>query len=238
MRSTTFCVLAAVLAAGCGSGGSGYKPVPVKPIDSAALSPESEKDLFPFAVGNQWTYEGETQQRIEGRTGTGRIELTFRISKVTPTAGGEIAEVEVTTSTNPNKKDLQRWERNAKGLFQTAVGNPMIPFTPAQPVLMFPVEPNRKFSWKGTGMTPVGKVGTNTLDGEILPVQEVFGVSERFSGIGVSTRGTFASGTSKGLVAASAFFAPKVGLVRYRQEVVIGGNVAVQTLALKAKTVR
>lgn len=238
MRSIAPLFFVTLFAAGCGSGGSSYKPEPVKPVGTASIKPGEEAKLFPWAVGNQWTYACETTQQVQGQTVGGAFDLTFKITAVTPTADGERCEVEITNSTNPKAKDLQRWERNSKGIFQVAVGNPMIAYNPPQPVILFPAETGRKFTWKGSGMTPAAKQGTTTVESEILGPQQVDGATERYSAIAVSTKGTFSYGTSNGQVASTAYWQPGTGLVRYRQEVAIGNGVSLQVLRLKAKTVR
>lgn len=238
MRNGLLLGIGAAVLAGCGSGGDGYKPQPVKPVEKLALSEEDQKALFPIAVGNQWTYAAQAEQRSGGRGGSARFDLTFKIVKVTPTADGEIADVEITSDQPGSKKDFQRWQRNSKGIFQLAVGNPLIPFDPPMPVILFPAETGRKFTWKGTGMTSASRSGTSSMTMEVLPVQEVFTESERFSAIGVLSNGTFSTGQANGVMASTVYLVPKVGLVRYRQEIASGQTQAIQTLSLKAKTVR
>jgi len=228
----------AAFVAGCGSSGSAYKPVPVKPVEPVAVQSVDEKSLFPIKTGNQWTYTGQTITRVSGRQGNTDFEMTFKIVKATPKGNGQVADIEVTTNLPNSKVDHQRWEVNDKGIYQLAVGNPPVPFNPPQPIALFPLETDRKFAWKGLGMTPGGKSGTSNLNGKILAAQEVDGASERFSAIGVETKGTFTVDKANGQVASTAFWSPGVGLVRYRQEIMVGENVAVQTLRLKAKTLR
>lgn len=229
---------AALLAAGCGSSQGKYQPQPLKPLPPAAVKPGEEANLFPLKVGNQWTYSVESVTRIGAQTGTGRTEMVFKVLAVTPGANGSVAKIEVKTTTPDAKPDIQSWAVNKSGIYQLAVGTPPIPFSPMQPVVMFPVETGRKFSWKGTGLTAGGKLGTSTVDSKVLPQQEVDGDGARYTAIGVDSRGTFSVGTAKGQMASLAFWTPNVGLVRYRHEVAFGNRVEVLTLKLKAKTVR
>lgn len=228
----------AALVAGCGSSSSGYKPEPVKPVEAIAVKSVDEKTLFPIKVENQWTYTGQTVTRVNGRQANTDFEMTFKIVKATPKGTGQVADIEVTTNIPNSKTDYQKWEVNDKGIYQLAVGNPPVPFNPPQPIALFPLETDRNFAWKGLGMTPGGKSGTSNLSGKILAVQEVDGATERFSAVGVETKGTFTVDKANGRVASTAFWSPGIGLVRYRQEIEVGENVAVQTLRLKAKTLR
>lgn len=224
--------------AGCGSSGSAYKPTPAKPVEAANVKAGDEKLLFPLKEGNQWTYTGQTVTRVQGRQASTDFEMVFKIVKVTPKGSGAVADIEVTTTLPNSKVDHQRWEVNDKGIYQVAVGNPPVAFNPPQPIALFPAEPDRKFAWKGTGVTPGGGNGTANLESKTLAAQEVDGATDRFSALGVETKGTFQVGKAKGQVASMAFWSPNVGLVRYRQEIMVGENVAVQTLRLKAKTLR
>lgn len=227
-----------LLVAGCGSGQGKYQPQPQKPLPPVAVKPGDEASLFPLKVGNQWTYSVESLTRIGTQTGTGRTEMIFKVLQVTPGANGTIAKIEVKTTSPNAKPDTQIWEVNKSGIYQRSVGNPPIPFVPVQPVVMFPAEAGKKFSWKGTGLTAGGKLGTSTVESKTMPQQEVDGDGARYTAIGVDSRGTFSIGATKGMMASLSFWSPGVGLVRYRHEVAYENRVEVLTLKLKAKTVR
>lgn len=231
-------VAAAVSMAGCGSSGSNYKPTPIKPVEEVSLKTGEEESLFPIKEGNQWTYVGQTVTRVGGRQAATDFEMVFKVVKVTAKGNGQVANIEVTTNLPNSKVDYQQWEVNDKGIYQLSVGNPPVPFSPPQPIALFPMEADRTFAWKGGGMTPGGKSGQSNLTGKILAPQEVDTASERYSAYGVESKGTFTVDKANGRVASFAFWTPGVGLVRYKQEIVVGENLAVQTLRLKAKTLR
>lgn len=237
-RLPLFAIAAAAVLAGCGSSGSNYKPTPVKPVDEVALKPGDEKSLFPVKEGNQWTYVGQTVTRVGGRQASTDFEMVFKVVKVTPKGNGTVASIEVNTNLPNSKTDYQQWEVNDKGIYQLSVGNPPVPFNPPQPIALFPMEADRNFAWKGGGMTPGGKSGQSSLTSKILAPQEVDTASERYSAYGVETKGTFSVDKANGRVASFAFWTPGVGLVRYKQEIAVGENVAIQMLKLKAKTLR
>lgn len=242
----SFLGLAGLIASGCGSGGSSYEPTPTKPASELTFQPGEELSMFPLAVGNQWTYSAETTQAVQGKgSGSGKFELTLKVVKVTPIEGGNRAEIEVVTtqSTQADSKagsrtDRQVWDVTKKGIYQLSVGTPAVPFEPSQPNLLFPPDADRKFSYKGTGITPAGGKGTIQLDCRILPMQRVDTENESYPAIPVESKGTFQVGNTKGQMASMAYWAPKVGLVRFRQELLGANAMLALTLKLKAKTVR
>lgn len=234
---TYFLIFVALFAIGCGSNSGSYQPQSVKPVAQAAVRPGDEANLFPLKEGNQWTYTVESATRIGNQTGSGRADMVFKVVKVTPTGDGVVANIEVKTSTAAEPSQ-QVWEVNKRGIYQRSVDTPPVPFTPMQPVVLFPLEPGRKFSWKGTGITAGGKLGTSTINSTILPLQEVDGESGRYSAVGVESRGTFANGAAKGQMASLAYWSPGSGLVRYRHEVAYENRVEILTLKLKTKSVR
>lgn len=239
------CLAASVFVSGCGSGGSDYKPSPAKPPEPLAFQPGDELSMFPLAVGNQWTYTAESTQAVQGRgSGSGKFEMTLKVLKVTPIAGGNRADIEVITSQSTagaetkSNTDRQVWDVTSKGIYQLSVGQPPVPFEPSQPNILFPPDEGREFSYKGTGVTPAGGKGSITIESKILPAQMVDAESDSYSAIPVESKGTFQVGNTKGQMAALAYWSPKVGLVRFRQELSTGNAIATLTLKLKAKTIR
>jgi hypothetical protein len=239
-RSILFATALSALALwGCGSSSSrDYAPDEAKPLEAASLKPGEETKLFPLKEGNQWTYVLESASRVGSRQATGTAQMTFSVKKVTPKDDGVVAQIEVKTDAEGNKPDIQTWAVNSRGIFQISVGNPPVSYSPMQPVVLFPLDPERKFSWKGTGLTPAGPQGASQVDSKVLAPQEVDGATERFSAFPVESKGTFSFGSSKGQMASLAYWAPNVGLVRYRHEVMVGDRLEAMTLKLKAKTLR
>lgn len=229
---------AGIALAGCGSAESEYKPTPSKPVEVVEVQPGEERSLFPLKEGNQWTYTGQTASRVQGRPSTTDFEMVFKVVKVVPRGNGSLADIEVSTNLPNSKVDYQRWEVNDKGIYQVTLGNPPVAFSPAQPIVLFPLTADRTFVWKGRGMTPAGQPGTSTLDGTILAPQVVDTANERVSAYGVESKGTFQAGDAKGQVESISYWTPGVGLVRYQQRIAVGQNAAVQTLRLKTKTLR
>jgi hypothetical protein len=243
---TALLAVTALVAPGCGSGGSNYEPTPAKPAADLTFQPGDELSMFPLAVGNQWTYSAETTQAVQGKgSGTGKFELTLKVIKVTPIEGGNRAEIEVVTTQSTqtdaragSRTDRQVWDVTNKGIYQLSVGQPPVPFEPSQPNLLFPPDAERKFSYKGTGITPAGGKGTIQLDCRILPMQRVDTENESYPAIPVESKGTFQVGKTKGQMASMAYWSPKIGLVRFRQELAGANALLALTLKLKAKTVR
>src|SRR5262249_1271038 len=134
--------------------------------------------------------------------------------------------------------DHQVWQITKKGIFQVSAGKQGNTYDPPQPALLFPPEPGRKFSWKGKGVTPAAEEGTQELESTVLSFQEVDTDRDKYWSIPVESRGTFEGPKAKGQIASVAYWAPKVGLVRYRQSVASGGALLTISMKLKAKSVR
>src|SRR4026207_1705378 len=89
-------VAGAMAAFGCGSGGSGYTPTPVKPAASESFKPGDELAMFPSKVGNQWTYMIEQTSAAKGKnTVSLKGELTLKVVAVNPIANGNVMELDV-----------------------------------------------------------------------------------------------------------------------------------------------
>ena len=157
---------------------------------------------------------------------------------VTKIPDGVRANVDVTSDIEGSRIDHQIWEVNSKGIYQIAVGNPSITYNPPQPVILFPPTAERRFSWKGTGISPVGKEGSSVLNSVIRAMQSVDASTGQYPAICVETKGTFVSDKTNGVVSSLAYWSPKVGLVRYVQTAIVGNNAVIQTLRLKASTLR
>lgn len=217
IANITVVALAGIVALGCGSKSKGtYQPVATKKVEPAKIAPGNEAELFPAKEGSQWVYE--TEQVTAQGTQVG--EVIFRAVKVIPTADGNKVQFEME---NGGKIiDRQTWLINGKGIFQLTSGPQQVAFEPPQPVLLFPADAGRTFSWQGKGVTSGGQIGTSTIKSTIIGPQEIDTGTGTMSGIAVQQ-------TSEGKVNNQAFktasmvwFVPKVGLARYKQQVAAG----------------
>ena len=80
--------------------------------------------------------------------------------------------------------------------------------------------------------------GEQNLDSKILAGQSVDTTNDQIWAIPVESKGTFKTPKAKGLVASTAYWAPGIGLVRFRQEVAVGDTNAVMTMKLKTKSLQ
>lgn len=229
---------ALVVVVGCGSGGGGtYQPKQVKAPEKATVVAGQEAKLFPLSKGNSWTYVGEAVQRAGNQTRTAPFEFTLRVANVeTDANGNQNADIEVVVEGRVNER--QQWRVNSRGIYQLSAGNDRIPFTPPQPAILFPIDMNRTFEWQGRGMSPAGQVSNFSSSSRVLAPQEVDTDAGRFSAIPVESRGRITQGDQTGQYATTAFWVPNVGLVRFRQEVVIGNTAQIQVLRLKQSVVQ
>lgn len=238
-RNQLLCGAAALVAiAGCGSGSSGsYTAQPVKKIDEAKFSPGQEANLFPWKVGNQWTFVLEThRQSAEGQGSDPARELTYKVVSVTPTGAGTKAKFEVSEA--GKVADVQTWEQNAKGLFQLTLSAENMAFDPPQPAVMFPMDTGQTFKWSGTGMVPGNKKGTSKVESRVVGPQEVDTEMGRMSAIAVESQTQWTSGEIKGITNSVAWWTPGYGIVRFKQTA-IANNVAItQLLKLKSATLK
>lgn len=229
MTQKSFLILiVAASAAGCGSGGGAYVPKPIKAAEPVDVSTTDWSTIFPFKVGNQWTFDVQSVRMENGQQVSGSGEVIFRCSKVTPVADGTKAEIEVIV--NDKLNETQVWLVNAKGLYQISVGTKAIPFVPMQPAVMFPPEKDRTFTWEGTGMTPLGAAGTakvkSTVDG---PLEVDTGMGP-MTAIGITSVTNATVNGKSGSTKSTTWWKPGVGVVRYFS-VTTGSS---QTLKLKS----
>ena len=189
-----------------------------------------------WTVGNQWTYTVESQQNVNGKTQTGKGEVTFKVVNVKPAGGGTQATLEV--SSGGKVTDTQVWLQNDKGLYQVSVGKDKSPYTPMQPQIMFPVEAGKKYTWKGTGITPAAKTGTMTMKSEILGPQEVDTDMGPMSGIAIESFTSARVDNQTVTATSTTWWGPKKGLIRYRQASGFGNTQTIQILKLKSFSIK
>lgn len=231
------------LALGCGSkGGSNEVRKPPKKVPQAALKPGEEQSLLPLKVGNQWTYEAESQSP----SGSQKAEVTIRVAKVTPSEDGAVAVLE-TVNADGQVTQVQTWRTNSKGIYQLASGEPgktATPYTPPQPTIVFPFTAGTtKFSWTGTGICAVGRAGSEKTTARVLSPQEIDTGQGTVSAFPVESGGQFEVSDDKGkkvkgLVATTTYWVPNLGIARFQQQIQIGNSAAIQTLRLKASVLK
>jgi hypothetical protein len=257
MKIAFWTVSAAVIAAGCNSGGGGakYEPkTPEKKPELTAIPADTGMDFWPVNVGNQWTYEAETVRSVNGQQNSRTYTITFRVASVTPQGDGKKVLLESWEGdTKPAKPNQQTWFVSPKGIYQVWVGSSSNAYNPMQPAMLFPSKVGENFKYKGTGLTPMGTMGTQSSVGKVRETQLVDTAMGQMSALPVEANSTF-TGTVKdntgktipvnGKSVSTIFWTPKVGFSRYRQEIAFTNAQqtfivqGIETLRLKAHTLK
>lgn len=241
-------VAALAAASGCNRGGGGtYQPKQVTEAKVEAIDENLGEGIWPMAVGNQWTYEVEVGQNLAGQTSQRKFELTFRVSKIENVGDGKRVSIETWEgATRPDKPTMQLWAVTPRFIGQVWVGDSTKAYSPPQPAIMFPLKAGEEMKYKGTGPTPVGVQGPQEIELKLLPAQLVDTGMGRVTAIPVESGGKW-SGTIQqngkplkidGSIRSMSFFAPKIGLVRFRQETSFPNGAGTQTLRLKSHTIK
>lgn len=232
----TICLtFAAVILSGCGGPqATGYKPESVSVLESKPYKPGDEDALFPFRVGNEWTYQVEAQENHKGQPAPTRStkRLTLRVTNVVRIGKTTKATVEAIIDGRVNERQV--WVLNESGLFQTSVGQPPVPYTPMMPAFRTPLTKGAKFSWSGNGFVTDGTISKATAEGLVLGPEEVDTALGRVQSIGVQTSMAWSNGRSVSVT----WFSPGVGIVRWRQEIATPNASAIQVMRLVSKIVR
>jgi hypothetical protein len=215
--------LAAAAVMGCGPGkgstasGSGYVAKPAASLTSAMLPPGAEADYFPFTKGNQWTFESEASRMVNGaQTSPVRQEITWRITDVKPANGGKDAYFEMLA--NEKVVDKQIWHVDKSGISQIGLGLKLSRFSTPQMVLPFPVNKGDKFRWSGSIQSDKGGMRAGKIDGLVVGPEPIDTLMGSFSALAVESHGTLTGDGTKSEIASRAWLIPKVGIGRFRQE--------------------
>ena len=157
----------------------------------------------------------------------------MRVTEVKSSGGKTFATI--TMSSNGKSATIERYYADEQGIFQTASGRNAAPIDPPQPVVLFPLEKNKSFNYKGKMRIPSGdELGMVEISNKVLPAQEVDTASGRVSAIPVESKVTFKTKEGKpGRMATMTYFQPGVGVVRIVQEVAIPQSAYQVTMRLK-----
>lgn len=225
--------LAVLALAGCKGGDStGYVPVPPPKVEKASLKPGDEMSLFPVAVGNQWTYEVNTVVRNAKQQQTSNGEITFKVVNVEETADGKKAQMEIWAK--GKLTDRQVWTIGPKGIFKVSAGlKTVTTFSPPAPIVLFPLDKYKTFTWEGLG----GKV-KRKASSRVLPVQEIDTDEKRFSAYPIETKGQNSDGKLVQTTLETNWLVPGVGLVRNHLIAVSPSVASEMRINLKSHTLK
>lgn len=249
MKVTNLFVLCAIVTvAGCGSkgGGTTYTPKEVKTATVTPVAAGEDKTLFPIAVGNQWTYESASQAVVEGKPRSVTQSITMEIKSIEPDGNGqkvsfELREEDVVKST-------QIWKVDDTGVYQVSVKTETAEakFNPPQCVLKFPVKVEEEWTYNGTAPSAVGAASKVSGKSINKGPQLVDSYAGQVSAYRVDTAHTIKGSLVQagktvpleGTMNSSAFFAPKMGMVRLVQTVQGRAGAETVTLQLLQSTVK
>ena len=214
----------------CGCGPSNkadnYKPKAVEKVAPVTIVAGKEAELFPIKAGNTWVYAGETSQSTSQGTRSSKTEVTFRVVDVTETPDGKEATIEV--SSDGTLSDRMKWRVGTNGVYQVA-GSVRVSkdaplkeakFEPAIPIVPFPVKNGSEVIVNSTGIRPGAGVGPFQAKVNVEGIQEVDTAMGRFSALSTLSESTYKEKGIQFKSATGAFWTPKIGIVRYLQEIV------------------
>lgn len=216
---------------GCNSGPGTYKPKAAKKAELQEIKPDEGAALLPLKVGNRWVYTVESQQSAAGQPVRKTDELAFTITEVTPKGEGQLVVMDATLNGEPT--DKQAWLIDSKGIHQAWIKDTSRSFTPPMPMIAFPLTPDAVYEWKGKGPTMTGIMGDQSQKLKILKTQLVDTDAGQVSAIPVEIDSDFKDAKAFGKSRSTSYWAKGIGLVRYRQESIlgpVGGQATVQAV--------
>lgn len=208
------------LIGGCKGGESGTGYVPKKPqaIPSALVSAGQESSYLPAAVGNQWTFDSEMVQIANGRQAPPvKREITYKITEVKKADDATLIHFDI--KEGEKLTDRQIWKIDGNGIYQTAMGVDVSPFSSPQPVLTFPVKEKGKFKWSGS-IKARNEIRSGTSASTILGEEEVDTTMGPHKAIAIETKSELKSTSATTTIGSKVWLAPNVGIVRFRQEAI------------------
>ncbi|MBS1727827.1 MAG: hypothetical protein JST51_13990 [Armatimonadetes bacterium] len=223
-------------------GGSGGKGATAQAADPSSLvAAGNEKSLFPFAQGNSWTFAVDIQRQLTGRPKEqSTSELEYRVLSVAK--DGSFTKATLGIFQDGKQKDQQVWGADEHGIYQMAMNPPggsLVPYSPKQPILHFPIKDQEEFSWNGSGVTPVGKPGKMEYKYKLDGTADADTEMGSMHCVYMQTAGKFTnSDGTVGILGVNSWYSPGVGLARYRQVIQIKGGESSVTLRLKKYTVK
>ena len=240
MKSSTSLIGIGLLLVGCGTSSAPTSPNTASNTKAGKSSGsyDDPKSLFPMHEGNSWQYSIEVETQLVNRPkSVATAEMEYRISKVIKDGASTRAIVSVFQ--DGRKKDEQEWESDDKGIFMLSSKPSRIPFTPKQPIVLFPLTNSKEIKWEGNGNTPFGIQGHMNLVYKNDGVQDVDTDMGSMNAAYIQSSGPFTTKDGKkGFVGVNSWFSPGVGLVRYRQVLATNGGQSGLTIRLKSYTVK
>lgn len=233
---------------GCNSSGKSQTsatPKAAEKVTPITITPGQEADLLPVKAGNSWVYEAVSNSQTPQGSRSQTTEVTFKVATVEDTADGK--DVTMDVSTDGNVSDRLIWRVSPSGIYQVA-GSTMDPktkelksvkFEPALKVVPFPVKPGSEETLDLVGVRPGAAPGPFKAVVTTEGIQEVDTVMGRLSALATTQQSDYKENNVQIRATSTAYWTPKIGIVRYYQELVAVNNQGqsiqtVTTLRLKS----
>lgn len=233
MRVSVYVLCLGALAAGCSGGAP--KAVEQTTPEKEMLTVEVGKSLMPLAEGNQWVYLASAATFGTG-TKVGEQDVTLKAGKTVQAGNG--AKTPVDVYTKGRIQDTIMWLVRDDGIFQTSALKGQQVFSPAQPLVKFPIEIGGEFTYSGKGPVPTGGFGTMTVKNRVEGFQEVDTEMGRMRALAVESETKFTKEGKSYTSKATTWWAPKVGIVRMVQETEGNGIAVRQTMRIKGHSLK
>jgi hypothetical protein len=217
---------AAAAMSGCGKkneavvDGAGSPGLAPQKLSSGILPAGQEAGYLPIAVGNQWTYDAETIQAVNGRQGAPvKSTITYLIKKVTDGPNGrKFVQFEIKEGDKPLESEI--WFVDSKGIAQYALGAKLNKLSSPQYLVDFPVKVGADHKWVGNILDDKQEVRNTSMTWTVSGEEQIDMATQSYNALAIVGIGKMSSG-SKGLKAGLGdriWFVPKMGIVRRRQE--------------------
>jgi hypothetical protein len=228
---------------GCNKSANVAVVTPEKPVKQVEVNAQNEKTLFPIAEGNSWIFSMETKRELAGRPADQNpppqtSEVEYKVAKVVDEGKGVYRAI-FDLYKDGEKRDEQEWISEDFGYSLLSMSKNRIAYTPRQPIIRYPVTIDREYDWEGTGATPTGAKGSMKYHYKYNGLQDVDTEMGAISGMMLESVGSFKNDDGgEGTIANNSWFAPGIGLIRYKQVVGVKEGRSSITLRLKSYNVK
>ncbi len=243
MKTTLF-ILCAFALVGCGSksGGGAYVPKPQKGVALTTVAAGDEASLFPATVGNLWQYEVATSITGGAQNVNSKSKYGFEVKAVDPVDGGN--QLTINLLNEDVVLTTQVWKVTASGIYQVSVeqGGKKIISVPDQLVAPFPIKvaagTPEEVAWNGKTITAFGMSDVTSLTHAEGPeiVDTKAGLLSAYRFVTDST--VKGPKGEQGTMKTTAFFSPKVGLIKFVQRFQAEKFVKMERMELLQYTVK
>lgn len=229
------------VAAGCSGGdaasGSGYKPKAAPQLSSAWLPADKQDSYYPFQEGNQWVFDSQTTNRVNGRVQASTKEVvTYRIDKVSSVAGGTEAKFSVFSGSKLNNYEVWRVDKE-KGIYLVSLGKDNLhPINPMQLMVPFPVKDHGPVEWSGDITTDQGTIRHTKMTVSVHGEEQIDTEMGVYNAVGVASEGGFAMPNGSTKMSTKLWLVPNVGIGRYL--IILSGDVKSTDPKLKGQSAK